>query len=57
MKTRTYLVMPPEVLEELQQEARRQDRPLSWLFAKAWELAKDKIKTYRPKEVDHGTEH
>lgn len=52
-KARTYVMLTHESLIELQQEARRQDRSISWLLAKAWELAKDQIMAYRPKEVDH----
>lgn len=39
-KQRQSLYFPDDMLEEIRHEARRQDRTLSWIVQKAWEIAK-----------------
>jgi uncharacterized small protein (TIGR04563 family) len=34
------LYFPEEMLEEIEKEARRQDRSLSWIVQQAWKLAR-----------------
>lgn len=36
--------LSPEVLEEIEQEARRLDRSLSWLVQSAWRLAVKRLR-------------
>ena len=38
------LYFPEEMLKEIREEAKRLDRPLSWVVAQAWKLARGKIK-------------
>ena len=38
------LYFPAEMLEEIQQEAFRQDRSLSWIVQQAWKMARGEIK-------------
>ncbi len=37
---RQALYFPAEMLEELQREAHRQDRSISWLIQQAWRIAR-----------------
>ncbi|BDG04724.1 TIGR04563 family protein [Anaeromyxobacter oryzae] len=39
------LYFPEEMLKEMQQEAIRQDRSLSWVVQRAWRLARARIAT------------
>jgi uncharacterized small protein (TIGR04563 family) len=39
-KRKQSLYFPEDMLEEMQDEARRQDRSLSWIVQQAWKLAK-----------------
>ena len=41
----TTAYFPLEVIEELQREAERQDRSLSWLMQRAWKIARAEIRT------------
>ena len=45
------LYIPQEMLEELEAQSVRLNRPLSWLVREAWRLARGKIATFpdRPK--------
>ena len=45
-KRKQSLYFPEEMLTEIQFEAARQDRSLSWIVQKAWKIAKKKIQTY-----------
>jgi uncharacterized small protein (TIGR04563 family) len=36
--------LPAPVLEDIQQEARRQDRSVSWLLQAAWKIAAPKFR-------------
>ena len=45
-KKKQSLYFPVEMLDEMQKEADRQERPLSWIMQQAWKLSKDRISTY-----------
>lgn len=38
------LYFPEEMLEEIQREAHRQDRSISWIVQQAWRVAKNDIR-------------
>ena len=40
------LYFPEEMLAEIQREANRQDRSLSWIVQQAWKLARGNIKNF-----------
>lgn len=42
-KRKQSLYFPEDMLEELRAEADRQDRSLSWLVQRAWEIARSEI--------------
>jgi len=42
-KRKQSLYFPEEMLKEIQDEAARQDRSLSWIVQKAWKLARRDI--------------
>lgn len=42
-KRKQSLYFPEEMLKEIQTEATRQDRSLSWIVQKAWKLARRDI--------------
>jgi len=42
-KRKQSLYFPEEYLDEIRQESLRQDRSMSWLVQKAWEIARDTI--------------
>lgn len=41
---RQALYFPSEMLGELQREAQRQDRSISWLIHQAWKIAREDMK-------------
>lgn len=43
-KRKQSLYFPEEMLREIQDEARRLDRSLSWVVQKAWKVAREQIK-------------
>ena len=45
-KRKQSLYFPEEMLKEIQYEAARQDRSLSWIVQKAWKIARNEIKRY-----------
>ena len=45
-KRKQSLYFPEEMLKEIQEEANRQDRSLSWIVQKAWTIARPDIKKY-----------
>lgn len=45
-KKKQSLYFPTDMLNEMQTEADRQERPLSWIMQQAWKLSRDKIATY-----------
>ena len=40
------LYFPEEMLREIQEEATRQDRSLSWVVQQAWRIARERIKAF-----------
>lgn len=55
-KRKQSLYFPQEMLEELNAEATRQERSLSWLLQHAWKLASKRIKSYPPAMDAEATE-
>ena len=45
-KRKQSLYFPEQMLNEIQHEANRQDRSLSWIVQKAWQLARSEIARY-----------
>ena len=45
-KRKQSLYFPEEMLKEIQLEAARQDRSLSWIVQKAWKIARREIMKY-----------
>ncbi len=45
-KKKQSLYFPIEMLSEMQEEAERQERPLSWIMQQAWRLSRERIRTY-----------
>ena len=45
-KRKQSLYFPEEMLKEIQQEAARQDRSLSWIVQKAWKIARKEVMKY-----------
>jgi uncharacterized small protein (TIGR04563 family) len=45
-KRKQSLYFPQEMLEEIQGEAARQDRSLSWIVQKAWKIARDELRKF-----------
>ena len=46
-KRKQSLYFPKEMLDEVAVEARRLDRSLSWIFQRAWKIAKPEIAKYQ----------
>ena len=56
-KRKQSLYFPEEMLKEIQEEATRQDRSLSWIVQKAWKLARTEIAKYPSvNDLDGGEE-
>lgn len=45
-KRKQSLYFPEEMLKEIQEEAARQDRSLSWIVQRAWMIARKEIMKY-----------
>ena len=45
-KRKQSLYFPEDMLKEIQEEAARQDRSLSWIVQKAWKIARREIMKY-----------
>jgi len=45
-KRKQSLYFPEQMLREIQEEAARQDRSLSWIVQKAWRIARREIMKY-----------
>ena len=45
-KRKQSLYFPEEMLKEIQEEANRQDRSLSWVVQQAWKIAGERIKSF-----------
>ena len=43
-KRKQSLYFPEEMLKEIQEEANRQDRSLSWVVQQAWKLARAEMR-------------
>lgn len=61
-KRKQSLYFPDDYLEEIRAESLRQDRSMSWVVQKAWEIARETIRQfpsandYLPDEVVHDDE-
>ena len=51
-KRKQSLYFPEDMLKEIQAEAARQDRSLSWIVQKAWRTARKELAKY-PSSTDH----
>lgn len=45
-KRKQSLYFPEEMLKEIEGEATRQDRSLSWVVQQAWKISRDRIKAF-----------
>ncbi|MCC7071409.1 MAG: TIGR04563 family protein [Deltaproteobacteria bacterium] len=45
-KRKQSLYFPEEMLKEIQDEANRQDRSLSWIVQQAWRISRNEIKRF-----------
>ncbi len=45
-KRKQSLYFPEDMLKEIQNEAARQDRSLSWIVQKAWKIARIEIRKF-----------
>jgi uncharacterized small protein (TIGR04563 family) len=54
-KRKQSLYFPAEMLEEIQREAQRLDRSLSWIVQQGWKLARERMKQF-PASSDSATE-
>lgn len=45
-KRKQSLYFPEDMLKEIQSEANRQDRSLSWIVQQAWRIAQKEIKRF-----------
>ena len=45
-KRKQSLYFPEEMLREIQTEANRQDRSLSWIVQQAWRVSREEIKKF-----------
>ncbi len=45
-KRKQSLYFPEDMLKEIQDEANRQDRSLSWIVQQAWRIARGEIKKF-----------
>ena len=52
-KRKQSLYFPEQMLQEIQDEAHRQDRSLSWIVQKAWKTARKEIMAF-PSVNDFG---
>ena len=43
-KRKQSLYFPEEMLKEIQEEANRQDRSLSWVVQRAWKVARQDVR-------------
>ena len=45
-KRKQSLYFPEDMLKEIQHEAQRLDRSLSWIVQQGWKIARDKLKAF-----------
>ena len=48
---------PEQMLQEIREEAKRQDRSLSWIVQKAWRIARREIRKYPSTNESLGESH
>ena len=53
-KRKQSFYLPAEALEEIQAEATRQDRSMSWVMQQAWAIARETVKKF-PNATPDGT--
>ena len=53
-KRKQSLYFPEEMLTEIQHEAQRLDRSLSWIVQQCWKISRSKLKEF-PSSTDDGT--
>ena len=51
-KRKQSLYFPVEMLDEIKEEANRQDRSLSWIVQTAWKIARNDIKKFPSINMD-----
>ena len=56
-KRKQSLYFPEEMLKEIQDEANRQDRSLSWIVQQAWRIARTEIMRFPAVNDVIGGEH
>ena len=57
-KRKQSLYFPEDMLKEIQEEATRQDRSLSWIVQKAWKIARNEIRRYPSvNEIEGGEDY
>lgn len=53
------LYLPDKMLKEIEREAHRQDRSMSWIVRQAWQIARERIKqmpsAHSPESLDEMT--
>jgi uncharacterized small protein (TIGR04563 family) len=54
-KRKQSLYFPEEMLREIQQEATRLDRSLSWIIQHTWKLARGRLKEFPSSTDDAGS--
>ena len=52
-KRKQSLYFPEEMLTEIQHEAQRLDRSLSWIVQQCWKISRSKLKEF-PSSTDEG---
>lgn len=55
-KRKQSLYFPEQMLKEIQDEANRQDRSMSWIMQKAWKIASPDIKKFPSVNENPGAE-
>ena len=45
-RNKKSIYLPEQILKEIQEEAKRQDRTVSWLIKRSWLESREKIKRY-----------
>ena len=50
-KRKQSLYFPEDMLKEIQHEAQRLDRSLSWIIQQGWKIARTKMKTFPASEA------
>ena len=54
-KRKQSLYFPEEMLKEIQHEAQRLDRSLSWIVQQGWKLAREKMKAFPASNDEPGS--